>query len=373
MPRVDPFANQFAGAAANRTASAAANTTAALQGQEDGTLFDLGDFGSNPGNLRMLAFLPETLPRHAPLVVVLHGCTQNAARYDQGAGWSTLAAAHGFALLYPEQVRANNAQTCFNWFEAGDTRRGEGEAASIAAAVAAMIDRHDLDPARVFVTGLSAGGAMAGAMLATYPDVFAGGAIIAGLPYGVARGLPQALSAMAAPAAATGVRLGDHVRLASGHDGPWPRVSIWHGGADRTVSARNGEAIAAQWRDVHGLADAVPSESSDGRHGLSVWHNDGGVPVVELNRIDGMAHGTPLEAGSDGSAAGPFMLDVGIGSSARIAEFWGLTEAPAPRPAQRTSPSKPAPHNPAPTAPTPQGFDIGKAIADAMRSAWRFN
>ena len=259
-------------------------------------------------------------------------------------------------------MRGNNANGCFNWFEPGDTVRGGGEAASIAAAVAAMIARHGLDPARVFVTGLSAGGAMAGAMLATYPDVFAGGAVIAGLPYGVAHGVPGALSAMASRGQASDVALGDRVRAASTYAGPWPRVSVWHGGDDRTVVAGNGDAVAAQWCEVHGLGTATPRETVAGRHATRVWHNDAGVAVVELNRIDGMAHGTPLDAGTDGSAAGPFMLDVGIGSTARIAAFWGLSDAVADAVAD-------APPRAAPAARAERGFDVGKIIADALKSA----
>ncbi len=221
----------------------------------------------------MRAFVPPALAPGAPLVVVLHGCTQSAAGYDAAAGWSTLAAAAGFALLFPEQVKANNANGCFNWFEAKDTRRGSGEAASIANAVAAAVERYALDPARVFITGLSAGGAMANVMLATYPDVFAGGAIIAGLPFGSAVGVGQALSAMASPTSSSAATLGDKVRKASNFTGPWPIVSVWHGGDDRTVSVRNGAAIAAQWADVHGAT------TDDGR----TWRNAAGVPVVEFN------------------------------------------------------------------------------------------
>lgn len=335
-----------------------------------------GDF-ANPGSLRFLSFVPDALPTRAPLVVVLHGCTQTAAGYDRGAGWTTLAAQLGFAVLYPEQTRANNGNLCFNWFEAEDTTRGLGEPASIVAAVGAMVARHGLDPARVFVTGLSAGGAMTAVMLATYPDVFAGGAVIAGLPFGVANGVPEALSAMASPVALDGRALGDRVRAASGYGGAWPRVSIWHGGSDRTVSARNGEALTRQWLNVHGIGDAAPDESSDGIHGLSIWRNGGGVAVVELNRIDGMAHGTPLDAGADGQVAGPYMLDVGVASSARIAAFFGLIDGARTAVPNRTAATTAVPadplgltaHLPKPGAMVHGGVDVGQVIGDALRSA----
>jgi len=95
-------------------------------------LRDFPEFGSNPGALRARIYIPPSLPEHAALVVVLHGCTQTAAGYDHGSGWSQLADRHGFALLFPEQQRANNANLCFNWFAPGDIQRGGGEALSIA-------------------------------------------------------------------------------------------------------------------------------------------------------------------------------------------------------------------------------------------------
>jgi poly(hydroxyalkanoate) depolymerase family esterase len=143
-------------------------------------------FGSNPGDLRMFSFAPVNLQPGAGLVVVLHGCGQTAAGYDLGAGWSTLAKRFGFALLMPQQQPSNNAQACFNWFNPEDTTRDSGEACSIRQMIAQMVRDYKINQRRIFVTGLSAGGAMTSVMLATYPEVFAGGAVIAGLPYGVA-------------------------------------------------------------------------------------------------------------------------------------------------------------------------------------------
>ena len=146
-------------------------------------LVEINEFGTNPGALKMFAYVPEHDCRaRSALVVVLHGCGQTAAGYDLGTGWSALAKRYGFALLMPEQQGGNNPNTCFNWFNPGDIARGGGEAASIRQMVARMVTEHKIDPRRVFITGLSAGGAMTSVMLATYPEVFAGGAIIAGLP-----------------------------------------------------------------------------------------------------------------------------------------------------------------------------------------------
>ena len=137
-------------------------------GGGDSRLTEVSAFGANPGELRMLSYTPPNLPPGAPLVVVLHGCTQTAGGFDTGTGWSTLAERHQFALLMPEQRRANNPNLCFNWFEPSDITRGSGEVASIRSMVSEMVSRHRLDAGRVFVTGLSAGGAMTAALLATY-------------------------------------------------------------------------------------------------------------------------------------------------------------------------------------------------------------
>src|SRR4030095_1231103 len=124
-------------------------------------LTDLAIATGNPGNLRARIYLPTVLKSGAPLVVVLHGCTQSAAIYDHGSGWSHLADRHGFALLLPQQQTANNIHPLFNWYLPGDASRGVGEVESIGQMIATMVEKTDLAPARIFVTGLSAGGAMA--------------------------------------------------------------------------------------------------------------------------------------------------------------------------------------------------------------------
>src|SRR5690242_2678934 len=148
-------------------------------------------FGSNPGKLRMFTYRPQFLAEHPALMVVLHGCTQTAAGYDQGAGWSTLADRYGFALLLPEQQRSNNPNGCFNWFLPAHSRRDRGEVLSIRQMIETSVVDHGVDRRRIFITGLSAGGAMTSNLLACYPEVFAGGAIIAGIPFGAATNVQQ--------------------------------------------------------------------------------------------------------------------------------------------------------------------------------------
>lgn len=286
-------------------------------------------FAPNPGALAAKYFIPTTGQARAALVVVLHGCTQTAEGYDHGTGWTHLAERHGFAVLYPEQQASNNANRCFNWFEPGDMRRGAGEPASIKSMIDRMVADHGIDPARIYITGLSAGAAMAGVVLATYPEVFAGGGLIAGLPYGVATSMPAAFSRMRARGRDTDAQLAALVRGASTHDGPWPTVSVWHGTADMTVHAANADATVAQWRAVHGLADTKATEASVDGVTHRVWSDASGRTLVEEYAIAGMGHGTPLDASTVQSAevAGAYLLDVGISSTQRLAAAWGLTPA----------------------------------------------
>lgn len=300
------------------------------QGSGDSPLSETTGFGSNPGQLKMLSFVPESAPAKPALVVVLHGCTQTAAGYDIGAGWSALAERCGFALLMPEQTSTNNANGCFNWFNPEDTARDRGEALSIRQMVAQMARTHGVDPQRVFITGLSAGGAMTSVMLAVYPEVFAAGAIIAGLPYGIAHTMQDALSAMYRAPAHTARQLGDFVRSASAHKGVWPKVSVWHGSADRTVNPGNADAIVKQWLDLHGLPMQPMSEAPVDGYPRQVWWNADGETVIESYSITHMAHGTPIGIGGNDErygAEGAFLIESGISSSWHIAQFFGLAAA----------------------------------------------
>jgi poly(hydroxyalkanoate) depolymerase family esterase len=292
-------------------------------------LVETTDFGANPGALRMFSFVPAELQQPPALVVVLHGCGQTAAGYDLGAGWSTLARHYGFALLMPEQQPSNNGQGCFNWFNPEDIARDRGEAGSIRQMIARMIEDHGVDERRIFVTGLSAGGAMTSVMLATYPELFAAGAVIAGLPFGVATNVREALNGMFQSPARPAAELGDLVRGASPHKGPWPKVSVWHGSADRTVNPANANEIVKQWLDVHQLPSAPMSEGTVDGYPRQLWWNADGETIVESYTITDMAHGTPLGTADNDEqygAKGAFLIEAGISSSYHIAHFFGLTE-----------------------------------------------
>ena len=193
--------------------------------------------------------------------------------------------------------------------------------------VAAAIKQHDSDPARVFITGLSAGGAMAAAMLATYPELFAGGAVIAGLAYGVARGVPDALRVMSRGDGRDAAALGGLVQ----RGGASPLLlSIWQGDADHTVNAANARDLVRQWTNARGLAETPGEVARLGKRSRSIWRGSGGS-VLELNIMHGLGHGAPLSTKAQGDVGqpAPYMLETGVSSTLEIAAFWGLSTSTA--------------------------------------------
>lgn len=329
---------------------------------------ELRDFGTNPGALRALYYAPELSENASALVVVLHGCTQNAAGFDHGTGWSELAKRHGFAVLIPEQSRGNNFNLCFNWYDAADNCRDGAEPLSIRQMIETMVLRHGIDRSRVFVTGLSAGGAMAAVMLATYPEVFAGGAIVAGLPYGSAASIPEAFDRMRGHGGPGGAALAQAVRRASPHQGPWPSVAIWHGTSDVIVDVGNGRAAVEQWRQVHGAGTNPAVVEQSGGLSHRAWRDRSGRIVLEEFLIAGMGHGEPLSTTDDEvrGSPGPYMLDVGISAARHMAATWGLTETVAK---VRSPPS--IPHTVANdrVAANAGASNVGQVIEDALRAA----
>jgi poly(hydroxyalkanoate) depolymerase family esterase len=324
-------------------------------------------FGTNPGALRMFSYVPHSVPHRPALVVVLHGCGQTAAGYDLGAGWSTLAKRYGFALLMPEQQPSNNAGTCFNWFNPEDAARDQGEACSIRNMIARMVAIHGINRRRIYITGLSAGGAMTSVMLATYPEMFAAGAVIAGLPFGVAGNMREALRGMMASAPRPADELGSAVRNASRHKGPWPKVSVWHGSADRTVNPGNANEIVKQWLDVHHLPLTPMSEGVVDGYPRQIWWDADGETVVESYTITDMAHGTPLGQADNGQrigTEGAFLIEAGISSTYHIANFFGLTQrVPQPKAA---SPSAKLIPPVSPVSPVPPVFAPVPDIAQVL-------
>jgi hypothetical protein len=157
--------------------------------------------------------------------------------------------------------------------------------------------------------------------------VFAGGAVVAGLPYGCAASAKEAYAAMFTERMLSACALGDRVRAASKHRGPWPKISVWHGTADPIVRPCNGEDVIRQWTDLHGLPTHPSREERIAGHIRRLWLGADGNPRIEALSLTGMAHAVPLGLSTEADAygaVGPFFVDVGICSTQRIAHFWGL-------------------------------------------------
>ncbi|HEX2104697.1 MAG TPA: PHB depolymerase family esterase [Solirubrobacteraceae bacterium] len=280
----------------------------------------------------VFVYTPPDLPDGAavPLVVALHGCTQTAATFSAGSLLNRAADRHGFVVAYPEQSREHNPQCCWNWFTAGHQARGVGEPAFIAGATRALARdgaRAPIDARRVFIAGMSAGGAMAAVMAATYPDVYAAVAIHSGLAYGCARSLPAATSAMTrgapdpdAQGRAALAAMGPRAR-------PVPALVI-HGTADAIVCPVNGEHAARQWLVTNALAAGVGVERAPatvrepaalgGRAATRRrWTDDDGRPLVEHLEVEGLGH-----AWSGGAPGGSYTDARGPSAAAAICAFF---------------------------------------------------
>ncbi|WP_079144303.1 extracellular catalytic domain type 1 short-chain-length polyhydroxyalkanoate depolymerase [Streptomyces agglomeratus] len=292
------------------------------------SLTEVTGFGTNPGALRMFRYVPDGLPAGRPLVVAMHGCTQSAAAFDAETGWAAWADRWGFALLLPQQQSSNNLNSCFNWFEPADIRRGSGEALSIKQMTDRMKADLGSDPARVHATGLSAGAAMTNVVLAAYPDVFASGAPVAGLPYACATTVAAAYTCMSPGTSLSPAAWGDKVRAAHpGYTGPWPTVSVWQGTGDTTVVPANMTETVEQWTDVHRTDATADTTDTVAGYPHAVYRDSAGRPVVETYSITGMGHGQPVDPGTGGEqcgTAGAYILDVNLCAAYRIGQFWGL-------------------------------------------------
>ncbi|HKN27497.1 MAG TPA: PHB depolymerase family esterase [Roseiarcus sp.] len=287
-------------------------------------------FAGAAGSRDYKVYVPNRVDGRAlPLVVMLHGCTQNPDDFALGTGMNRLAEDLGFIVAYPRQPTTANPSACWNWFNLADQKRDEGEPSIIAGITRAIMAEFGIDPERVHVAGLSAGGAMAAIMAAAYPELYAATGIHSGLAHGSAADLASAFAAMRGgpapiqptPSAARAKR---HPDAANGR----VRTIVFHGALDKTVDPSNAETILAAARA--GLSDSACETQQDGVAGgraytRTVITDASGAPHAECWEIDGLGH-----AWSGGSPEGSYTDPRGPDASREMLRFFLATPTQPP-------------------------------------------
>ncbi len=277
----------------------------------EGASYFSRSFSCQAGTRPYKVYVPSKLHgAKAPLIVMLHGCTQNADDFAVGTGMNQLAEEHGLIIAYPEQPMTANQLGCWNWFNERDQRRDSGEPSIIAGLTRFLVSEMNLDHERVFVAGLSAGGAMADVMSVTYPDLYAAAGVHSGLPYGVAKDQASAFIAM------SGKSLDRPSRLAKSRA---PTI-IFHGTSDAKVHPTNADRILTEARA--GIStpyqEITQRGMSNGLHYRRTVLVDGkGVSQIEYWAIDGMGH-----AWSGGSPNGSHTEQRGPEASREMLRFF---------------------------------------------------
>jgi poly(hydroxyalkanoate) depolymerase family esterase len=239
---------------------------------------------------------------------MLHGCTQNPDDFAAGTRMNEVAEEQTFLVAYPRQPQSANMQKCWNWFKAGDQQREGGEPSLIAGIALQVVEEFSADRTRVYAAGLSAGGAAAAIMAATYPDVFAAVGVHSGLACGVAKDMPSAFAAM-----------GGSGTVRTRGDGPTVPTVVFHGDADRTVKLVNSDQVLAQASPKAALTKVVTrGETQSGMtYSRTVQLDAAGAAVLEHWILHGAGH-----AWSGGGVSGSYTDPRGPDASREMIRFF---------------------------------------------------
>ena len=277
----------------------------------EGACFGWATYAGSTGSRRYKLYVPSgyQVDVPVPLVVMLHGCTQSPDDFAAGTRMNEAAEVRTFLVAYPEQTCASNMQKCWNWFVERDQHRNVGEPAVIAGITREIMTRHAVDPSRVYVAGLSAGGAMASIMGETYPDLFAAIGVHSGLACGAAHDMPSAFAAMRQ--GALGISRG-------GRSATIPAI-VFHGDKDTTVNIQNANAVVEQVRGGAALEAASKTiTTAVGRGYTRTVRKDAvGCTVVEQWTVHGASH-----AWAGGSAAGSYTDPRGPDATVEMVRFF---------------------------------------------------
>jgi poly(hydroxyalkanoate) depolymerase family esterase len=276
-----------------------------------------GSVSNQAGTRAYKLYVPSAYTEQAlPLVVMLHGCKQNPNDFAAGTDMNTVAEENNCFVLYPGQIHAANGSNCWNWFKGEDQQRDRGEPSIIADMTREVMREYKIDASRVYVTGLSAGGAMAAVMGATYPELYAAVGIHSGLPYGVAHDMPSAFAAMNGGQGKTRPLAGRKAPAALGQTIP---VIVFHGDRDATVNPANGEQALVQCVGVaSGETKREEGRVPNGRaYTRTLCHDAAGKVVAEHWMVHGQGH-----AWSGGSSKGSYTDPKGPSAAREMLRFF---------------------------------------------------
>lgn len=297
-------------------------------------LTEIENFGENPGNLRMFVYKNLSLNNNSPLplVLVLHGCGQTAEDIARLTGWNKLADKNEFILIYPQQKVANNINACFNWFKDSDVDKGEGESESIYQMMEYAFKHFTIDKQKIFITGVSAGGAMSIAIAATHPDLINTAAIFAGGPYKLATTPMQGFNSLIGNRELTQKELVEKVREQNeSYKIPYCKLIVYQGQHDPIVNPKNAELLIKQWTGLHNadtLADKVEKRFAHVDDiTRSEFFNKNGQTVVTFYDINNLGHRLLINPGNNddqGGETGVFAVDKDFHSTYQTAIDFGL-------------------------------------------------
>ena len=304
------------GPAADATNPYATNPIEEVEAAEGKGRFIGASCTNQAGTRAYKVYIPSSYEGQAlPLVVMLHGCKQNPDDFAAGTGMNHIAEQNNCLVVYPAQIPAANGANCWNWFRPGDQQRDRGEPSIIAEITRETIRTYHVDSSRVYIAGLSAGGAMVAIMGATYPELYAAVGIHSGLPAGAAHDVPSAFAAMANGVGATRPMKG------GSHSSPKKAVPVivFHGDRDTTVHPRNGERCTADFIAGHNEQAIVENgKAPQGRaYTRTIRRDNNGKAISEQWVIHGAGH-----AWSGGSRKGSYTDPEGPDASREMIRFF---------------------------------------------------
>lgn len=300
--------------------------------EEYDQMVQVKNFGDNPGNLRMLVHFPKNRNSSSKLVVVLHGCTMNAKKTASMTGWNRYADEYGFIVVYPDQKTINNASQCFNWFRSKDIEKGSGEIESVYQMIQHAIQNYNIDPSEIYISGMSAGGALSVAVMAAYPSLINAGAIVAGVPYKMIEG--REINGFSSNGSIDKTPE-EWAALVRGQNpdftGDYPRIQIFQGLSDNIVHPDNADELEEQWTSLNEkeIADTVEYSVREAEKHITVktFKDLNGKELVQSISVEDLGHLYGINPGicrCEGGVSNAFTSSFGFFYTYEALKFFGL-------------------------------------------------